>query len=194
MNHELIIQSITDRVALSKEDIQKLSARLKYKKVKKKNFLYQEGELQQHLVFVNSGCLRSYSIDKNGAEHILQFAPSGWWIADMKSFLNGTPASLNIDAIEESEVVLLKQTDLENLYVSVPALERYFRILSERSLATFQQRLVDSLSLTAVERYSNFCERYPSLIQSLPQKYVASYIGITPEFLSKMLSQPMKRS
>lgn len=193
MNHELLIQSILKRVVLSNEEQQLLTGCLKIKKLKKKNILYQEGEVQQHLVFVNSGCLRSYSIDKNGAEHILQFAPSGWWIADMKSFLNGTPASLTIDAIEESEMVLIKQTDLEHLYTSIPVLERYFRILSERSLATFQQRLIDSLSLTAVERYGNFCERYPSLIQALPQKYVASYIGITPEFLSKMLSQPMKK-
>ncbi|HMR84845.1 MAG TPA: Crp/Fnr family transcriptional regulator [Niabella sp.] len=193
MSHELLIQSILKRVVLSDKEQQLVTGYLKTKKLKKKNLFYQEGEVQQHLVFVNSGCLRSYSIDKNGAEHILQFAPSGWWIADMKSLLNAAPSSLNIDAIEDSEIVLLKQLDLDNLYHNVPALERYFRILSERSLATFQQRLIDSLSLTAAERYGNFCERYPSLIQALPQKYVASYIGITPEFLSKMLSQPMKK-
>ncbi len=193
MGHELLIQSILKRVVLSDKEQQLVSGCLKTKKLKKKNLLYQEGEVQHHLVFVNSGCLRSYSIDKNGAEHILQFAPSGWWIADMKSLLNAVPSSLNIDAIEDSEIVLLKQLDIDNLYHTVPALERYFRILSERSLATFQQRLIDSLSLTAAERYGNFCERYPSLIQALPQKYVASYIGITPEFLSKMLSQPMKK-
>lgn len=196
MSHELIIKSITDRVALNEEDIKKLTAVFKYKKLKKKAFLSQEGDVLQYVAFVNSGCLRSYSIDKNGSEHILQFAPRGWWIADMQSLLNATPSDLSIDAIEDSEIVLLKQSDLNNLYNAnaIPALDRYFRILAERSLATFQQRLIDSLSLTASERYGNFCKRYPSLIQSLPQKYVASYIGITPEFLSKMLSQPMKKS
>ena len=193
MNYELIIQSITARVALSASEIEKLTSIFKVKKLKKKTYLYQEGEIQQHVAFVNSGCLRSYSIDKNGTEHILQFAPAGWWIVDMQSLLNGTPSNLNIDAIENTEIIVIKQADIDALYDTIPALDRYFRILSERSLATFQQRLIDSLSLSAAERYGNFCQRYPTLIQTLPQKYVASYIGITPEFLSKMLSQPMKR-
>ncbi len=193
MSFEFLIQSINQRVSLTKEEEALLMEHLRIKKVKRKSFLYQEGDVQQHLVFVNSGCLRSYSIDNNGVEHILQFAPTGWWIADMQSFLNGTPAMLNIDAIEDTEVVLIKQADVEELYASIPPLERFFRILTERSLAAFQQRLIDSLSLTAVDRYGNFCKNYPSLIQTLPQKHVASYIGITPEFLSKMLSQPMKK-
>ncbi|MFT4094140.1 MAG: Crp/Fnr family transcriptional regulator [Niabella sp.] len=193
MNHELLIQSVSKYVQLSDHDMNRLVSFFKEKKLKKKHFLFQEGDNPQHLVFVNSGCLRSYSIDKNGAEHILQFAPSGWWIADMKSLLYNQPATLNIDAVEDSEIILIKQADLDNLYTAIPLLNRYFRILSERSLATLQQRLIDSLSLTASERYGNFCKTYPSLIQTLPQKYVASYIGITPEFLSKMLSQPMKK-
>src|SRR5690606_12598058 len=122
-----------------------------------------------------------------GTEHILQFAPAGWWIVDMQSLLNGTPSGLSIDAIEDSEVFLVNYSDMEAVYQGIPSMERYFRMLSERSLATFQQRLIDALSLTAAERYTNFCKRYPSLIQSIPQKYVASYIGITPEFMSKML-------
>lgn len=193
MNNKLILESFLNKVPLTEEEQKLITSYIKIKHLKKKHFLYQEGDIQQHLVFVNSGCLRSYSIDDNGTEHILQFAPPGWWIADMQSFLNSTPASLNIDAIEDTELVMIKRAELEELYVSIPILERYFRILTERSLAAFQQRLVDSLSLTAAARYTNFCERYPSLIQCLPQKYVASYIGITPEFLSKMLSQPMKK-
>lgn len=193
MNHELLIQSITKYIRLSDSETETLNSFFKEKKLKKKHFLFQEGENPQYVAFVNSGCLRSYSIDKNGAEHILQFAPAGWWIADMKNFLFGQPATLNIDAVEESEIILLKQSDMDQLYKAIPQLNVYFRILTERSLATFQQRLIDSLSLTASERYGNFCKTYPSLIQTLPQKYVASYIGITPEFLSKMLSQPMKK-
>lgn len=194
MAYELLLQSISERVPLTHEEAAILKPYLKEKKLKKKHFLFQEGDMAQQIAFVNNGCLRSYAIDKNGAEHILQFAPSGWWLGDMKSILYNQPATLNADAIEDSEIILVRQSDLEYLYKIIPVLERYFRILAERSLATFQQRLVDSLSLTASERYSRFCERYPSLIQTLPQKYVASYIGITPEFLSKMLSQPMKRS
>ncbi len=194
MTFDLLLQSIAEKVNLTKAEEERLVLACKLRRLKKKTFLYQEGEVQDYVVFVNGGCLRSYSIDDNGVEHILQFAPSGWWIADMQSLLNATPASFNIDAIEDSELILLKQSEINELYRTIPQLERYFRILAERALATAQQRLADALSLTAAERYSNFCQRYPSLIQTLPQKYVASYIGITPEFLSKMLNQPMKKS
>ncbi len=193
MSFELLLKSIATRVSLNEEEQQTFTSFFRVKKLKKKTFLYQEGDIQQHIAFINSGCLRSYSIDKNGTEHILQFAPAGWWIADMQSLLNNAPSNLSIDAIEDSEVFLIKQSEIEDMYQALPQLERYFRILAERSLATSQQRLIDALSLTAVERYNNFCKRYPSLIQSIPQKYVASYIGITPEFMSKMLSQPMKK-
>ncbi|MGE9311388.1 Crp/Fnr family transcriptional regulator [Niabella sp. CJ426] len=193
MSFELLLQSISKRVTLNEEDQKTFTSFFRTKKLKKKTFLYQEGDVQQHIAFINSGCLRSYSIDKNGTEHILQFAPAGWWIADMQSLLNNAPSNLSIDAIEDSEVFLIKQSEIEDMYQALPQMERYFRILAERSLATSQQRLIDALSLTAVERYNNFCIRYPSLIQSIPQKYVASYIGITPEFMSKMLSQPMKK-
>lgn len=193
MYYDLLIESINKYVSLSEAEQTELISILKQKKLKRKHFLNQEGEVHQHLAFVTKGCLRSYYIDENGVEHILQFAPQGWWIGDMQSLLNNTPAVLNIDAIEESEMILLKRSNLENLFLSIPSLERFFRIISERSMATFQQRLIDSLSLTALKRYTNFCERYPSLIQTLPQKYIASYIGITPEFFSKMLSQPAKK-
>lgn len=194
MSFELLLKSISTRVSLNNEEQQLFISFFRSRKLKKKSFLYQEGDVQQHVAFINSGCLRSYSIDKNGTEHILQFAPAGWWIADMQSLLNNAPSNLSIDAIEDSEVFLIRQADIEDMYQGLPQMERYFRILAERSLATSQQRLIDALSLTAVERYNNFCKRYPTLIQSIPQKYVASYIGITPEFMSKMLSQPMKKS
>ncbi|HRB80226.1 MAG TPA: Crp/Fnr family transcriptional regulator [Niabella sp.] len=189
----MLLKSITQHIALSESEQEGLKAHFKIKKIKKKHFYLQEGDVQQFVTFVSGGCMRSYSIDENGVEHILQFAPTGWWIADMHSILNQTPATLNIDAVEDSELLLIRRTDLEKLYDSIPQLNRFFRILTERSLASFQHRLIDGLSLTALARYNNFCERYPTLIQALPQKYVASYIGITPEFLSKMLSQPMKK-
>ena len=133
--------------------------------------------------------MRIYSIDKNGFEHILQFAPPGWWIGDIKSIIKQEPASLYIDAVDDSEFIMILKPDLDKLYALLPKFERYFRILAENSLATYQHRLITNLSLTAKERYNNFCQLYPGLIQSLPQKYIASYIGVTPEFLSKMLNQ-----
>jgi len=193
MNSALLLHSIDKHISLSKEEEEQLIALLKIKKLKKKQFLLQEGEVQKHAVFVTQGCLRSYSIDKNGFEHVLQFAPAGWWIGDMRSLVTQQPGILNIDAIDDSELILLLRSDLERLYSSIPKMERFFRILAEKSLATYQHRLIDNLSLSAMERYNNFCSLYPSLIEYLPQKQVASYIGVTPEFLSKMLSQSIPK-
>mgnify|MGYP003416845173 FL=1 len=193
MLSEILLQNIHKHISLSKEEVEQLMSLVKSKKIKKKQFFLQEGEVQKHAVFVTEGCLRSYSIDKNGFEHVLQFAPAGWWIGDIRSLVTQQPGILNIDAIDDSEIILLLRSDLETIYTSIPKMERFFRILAENSLATYQHRLIDNLSLSAMERYTNFCSLYPSLIEYLPQKQVASYIGVTPEFLSKMLSQAMPK-
>lgn len=185
----LLLKHIAKHVTLTGEEEELIASKLKYKKIKKKQFLYQEGDVHKNAVFVVKGCLRSYSLDKNGFEHILQFAPPGWWINDMYSFKTQQPGTLYIDAVDDSEFALLAKTDIDNLFETVPKLERFFRLLAENALATYQHRLIDNLALSAMERYQIFCEFYPSLIQCLPQKQVAAYIGVTPEFLSKMLHQ-----
>lgn len=190
---KLLLEGIKKRVVLTPGDEEKILAVCTYRKVKKKRFVLQEGEVLKHMIFVEEGCLRSYSVDNNGFDHILQFAPPGWWISDMRSLLDQTPASINIDAVDDSAIVLIPQSDTEALFDAIPALDRFFRLLLERTLAVQQHRVIDALSLSAKERYNNFCKQYPSLISCLPQKYVAAYIGITPEFLSKMLKQPMNR-
>ncbi|MGG9963710.1 Crp/Fnr family transcriptional regulator [Ferruginibacter sp. SUN106] len=194
MQPDLLLSAIARHISLTAEEQQQLIAVLSFKKVKKKQFLYQEGDITKQAVFVIAGCLRSYSIDKNGFEHILQFAPPGWWISDMRSMITQEPGTLYIDAVDDSEIILIQKNDLDKLYAAIPKLERFFRILAENSLATYQHRLIDNLSLSALERYGNFCKRYPSLIENLPQKQVAAYIGVTPEFLSKMLNKvPAKK-
>lgn len=194
MNYELLLSAIAKHINLTDEEEQQLAAVLSFKKIKKKQFLLQEGDTSKQAIFVTSGCLRSYSIDKNGFEHILQFAPTGWWIGDMRSMVTQQPGTLYIDAVDDSEIILIQKIDLDQLYIAIPKLERFFRILAENSLATYQHRLIDNLSLSAAERYNNFCSRYPSLIEHLPQKQVAAYIGVTPEFLSKMLNKiPAKK-
>jgi CRP/FNR family transcriptional regulator, anaerobic regulatory protein len=187
MHHELLLQNIGKHISLNEEEKEQVVSFFKWKKLKKKQFLLHEGDIQKQAAFVTAGCMRSYSIDKNGFEHVLQFAPPGWWIGDMRSYINQQPGILSIDAIDESDILLILKTDLDKLYPAVPKLERLFRILAENSLATYQHRLIDNLSLSAMERYNNFCRLYPSLIEYLPQKQIASYIGVTPEFLSKML-------
>jgi CRP-like cAMP-binding protein len=193
MHYELLRQHISKQISLDKEEEGQIIAHLKNKKLKKKQFLLHEGDVQRQRVFVTTGCLRSYSIDKNGFEHVLQFAPAGWWIGDMRSYITQEPGILNIDAIEDSELLLLSKEAVDQLFLTIPKLERMFRILTENSLATYQQRLIDNLSLPAFERYNNFCRLYPSLIELLPQKQIASYIGVTPEFLSKMLRQQAEK-
>lgn len=152
--------------------------------------MLQEGDVSNSVKFVLSGLLRLYSVDKNGFEHIIQFAPAGWWIGDLMSYSKQKPGNLFIDAIEETELIEIQRSAVDQLFEEVPKFERFFRILSENALSAYQQRLSANLSLPAKERFAYFVELYPSLLQQLPQKYIASYIGVTPEFLSKMLNQP----
>ncbi len=186
MDYQLILQNISKHIQLTKDEAEYFTSLLKEKAFKKKQFYLQENEICLHSVFVINGCLRGYTIDENGFEHILQFAPADWWIADMYSLISQKPGNLNIDAIEDTNVLLLSRSDEEKLFINVPKFERFFRIITENSLVSSRQRLLDNMSLTAQQRYAAFCHHYPMLIEHLPQKLVASYIGVTPEFLSKV--------
>jgi len=155
--------------------------------------MLRENEICTDSIFVTLGCLRGYTIDQNGFEHILQFAPPDWWIADMYSLISKKPGSLSIDAIENTTVLLLSRENQEKLFAEIPKFERFFRIITENSLVSSRQRLLDNLSLTAQQRYELFCHHYPSLIEHLPQKLIASYIGVTPEFLSKLRGSFLKK-
>ncbi|MEX6689671.1 Crp/Fnr family transcriptional regulator [Danxiaibacter flavus] len=190
--YDLLLANIAKYITLTQEETDYLISLLHTKKIKRKRYLQQEGDTTRHTSFVISGILRMYSVDKNGFEHIIQFATPGWWIGDFQSFLQQKPGNLFIDAIDDSEIIQLSKTDLDNLFIKVPKFERFFRILAENAVAAYQQRFVNSLSLSARERYQNFAELYPSLVQCLSQKFIASYIGVTPEFLSKMLNQQMQ--
>lgn len=193
MSSALLLDSIKKHITLTKDEELLLLSFVQPKKLKRKELLITANELNQFSAFVLSGCLRSYSLDRNGFEHIIQFAPRGWWIADIYSLISGEKGKLSIDALEDSEVLLLKRTDQEILFKKAPVFERFFRIIIENSVAAQHNRLMDYLSLSAQERYEAFCGRYPSLMQTLPQKLIASYIGVTPEFLSKMRAALLKK-
>jgi CRP-like cAMP-binding protein len=188
MDFSLLLNQVFKHITLTEEEQSYFISLLNVKKLKKKQYLNQEGDISKGPAFVTQGILRSYSLDKNGFEHVIQFAPPGWWIGDMYSIVKQKPARLYIDAMENSEIIWLWKSDLEKLYTTIPKFERFFRILTENSVIAYQNRLISSLSLPALERYDQFCRQYPSLIECLPQKQIASYIGVTPEFLSKMLS------
>jgi CRP/FNR family transcriptional regulator, anaerobic regulatory protein len=190
MDHSLLLEHIALHIALTREQKDYFISLLHARTIKKRQYLNQEGDIAKGPTFVTKGILRTYSLDRNGFEHVLQFAPPGWWVGDMNSLVNQQPGTLSCDALEDSEVLWWWKSDLDKLYNAVPAFERFFRILAENSIITYQNRLTGIMSLPAVERYASFCRQYPSLIDCLPQKQVASYIGVTPEFLSKMLHSP----
>lgn len=194
MHTDLILANVRKHIDLQEEEAAFFLSLLKTRQVKRKQFLLKEKEICHHSIFVNEGCLRGYTLDKNGYEHILQFAPKNWWIADMYSMLSGQPGDLYIDVLEDSEVLLLHVEDREKLMQELPKFERFFRIILENSLITFRQRLMENLGLPALERYLLFCKRYPTLIERLPQKQVAAYIGVTPEFLSKMRAEMLRKT
>lgn len=182
----LILNNISGYIHLNDTEKDFFVSLLKPMSLKRKQMLLKTGEICRFSAFVVHGCLRGYSVDENGYEHVLNFAPKNWWIADMYSLITQKPGVLNIEALEYTEMLTLSKVHQEELYVNVPVFERFFRIITENSLVSYQQRLLDNLSLTAEERYNNFCKRYPTLITTLPSKQIASYIGVTPEFFSKM--------
>ncbi len=192
MDYSILFKNFAKHISLTKSEEKYLMTLFEYKVIKAKDFLVQQGEISKHSAFVLNGCLRGYTIDSNGFEHILSFAPKDWWIADMYSLLSQKPGNLNIEAMVETEVILISKTNQELMYEKVPKLERFFRIIIEKSLVAYQQRLNDNLSLTAHERYMKFCKTYPQLINDIPQKQIAAYIGVTPEFLSKHRAKQAK--
>lgn len=194
MSTNLIIDSITRHIHLSTEEKVHFVSLLQPKVYKRRQFILEEGQICKYSFFVTKGCLRGFTVDQNEFEHVLNFAPAGWWIADMYSLLTQKPGILNIDPLEETEVLLLSKVKQEKLYLEIPQFERFFRIITENSLVAYQQRLIDNLSLTAEERYHNFCKRYPTLINTLPKKQIASYIGVTPEFFSRMQHRMLKKA
>lgn len=193
MLFNLILNNVAKHIALDRREQEHFLGLLSSKKLKKKQFLLQEGDVCRHSAFVVEGCLRGYTVDGNGFEHILQFAPPDWWIGDMYSLFTQKPGNLNIDALEDTEVLLLSKTDQEQLYLDIPKFERFFRIITQNSLVANRQRLLDNLSLPAMERFALFCRQYPTLIERLSQKQIAAYIGVTPEFLSKLKSEYFRR-
>lgn len=193
MDSKLILQNVAKHISLTKDEQGYFLSLLTTKLIRRKQFVKQEGEVFSHTCFVNQGCLRAYTIDKNGVEHILQFAPPGWWMGDIYSTTTRNPGNLFIDAVDETNMLMIAIDDREKLFERVPKFERFFRILIENAMVSGQQRMIDNLSLTAEERFDKFCLRYPALVSCLPQKYIASYIGVTPEFFSKMRAKMSRK-
>jgi len=187
---ELLFQKFDEKIELTKEEKELSGSFFIPKKMRKKQWLLQEGDVCKYVAFVEKGLLRSFTIDDKGREHITQFAFEGWWIADQVSFLTGEPSEHNIEALEDCELLLLTKLAEDKMLEKIPKLERYFRILLQNSLIATQKRLVSSLSQSAEERYSDLIKACPdTLPQRIPQHMMASYLGITPETLSRIRRQ-----
>ena len=148
--------------------------------------MLQAGTISRAISFVTSGCLRVYSTDESGNDHILLFASGGWWCGDLFSFLAKSPATYSIEALEDSEVLQISFENLETLYVQVPKFERFFRVLFQNGFIMYQRRITSELALPAAKKYAKFKKLYPGLEQRIAQKHIASYLGITPVFLSML--------
>ena len=183
-------RNMSRHVKLSDNEFEYFSSMLVSRHLKKKESLLTAGEVCGFEGFVHAGCLRVYCTDNDGADHILYFAPEDSWFTDVQSFISKTPALLNIDAVESSDVFLLAGSNKERLYREVPKFERLFRLMAQWALVALQDRLMGCMRLTAVERYRDFAARYPALATRVPQYQIASYLGISPEFLSKIRRPP----
>src|SRR5688572_5093739 len=187
--YERFFENFRKKVALSKEEEETIQSFLTPKKIRKKQYLLQEGDVCKFIAFVETGVLREYSVDEKGSEHIIQFALEGWTISDLYSFLTGEPATYNIDAIEDSELVLISKSAHEELLVKVPKYETYTRLQITGAYIAMQKRLTSIISLPLEERYKNFTSLYPNIVQRVPQHMIASYMGLTPETLSRVRSR-----
>jgi len=187
--HEVLITSVRKRIKLSAEEEETLKRFFIPKKVRKRQFILNAGDVCQHLTFVEKGMLRSFSADDNGHEHVVQFAVEGWWISDLGSFISGDSSIYNIEALEDCEILNLTNPQLEEMTAKLPCMEHYFRVLMQNNIVALQRRLIATVSLTAEEKYSKLMEVCPDIINRASQQHVASYLGLTPETLSRVRKQ-----
>jgi CRP-like cAMP-binding protein len=188
-----IDQFVSKYIPLTEAESAFFHSLLRHRKVKKKNFLLQEGEICDFEAFILKGCIRSYYLDKEGVETILSFAVEEWWVSDLSSFSERKPSNLFIETVEDCELLSIDYANKSLLFEKVPAFERMFRLLVQRSLSVLQQRFYAAVSQTAEERYLHFLEKYPQIAQRVPQHQIARYIGVSPEFLSKVRGMMHKR-
>jgi CRP-like cAMP-binding protein len=184
--YEVFTRSLREKVEFTDVEIATIQTFLQPKKLRKKQYLLQEGDVCKFVAFVEKGMLRSYTIDEKGNENIVQFALEGWTISDLYSFLTAEPATYAIDALEDTELVLISKTAHEELLRTVPHYETYIRLQITHAYIALQRRISSVISQTVEERYTAFTKLYPNIVQRVPQHMIASYMGLTPETLSRV--------
>src|SRR3989338_4792944 len=183
---ELLLQHISRHIQLDKNEEAYFLSLIQLKTIRKKELLLKQGEICKTENFLLSGCMRTFTLNEQGEEQVVQFGIEDWWMGDLYSFLTQAPASYSIDALEDTLVAQITKEHLDNLYLQVPKFERFFRLILQNAFIAQQDRIHQSLSLTAEQRYEEFIRKYPQLEQRIAQKHIASYLGITPVFLSML--------
>ena len=185
---------ILKSVSLSAGELEYFNSILQYKVIPKKTMLLQAGNICNFEAYVIKGCIREYYIDSNGAEVTLQFAVEDWWVSDITSFQDQKVSNMYIETLEDCELLMLSRESKEQLLAEVPKLERMFRLMIQRHLSVVQNRLFKTVTHSGMEKYLEFIKRYPTIPQRVPQHYIASYLGISPEFLSKLRTRHLKNN
>ena len=184
---------LRDNAGLTKEEIQLVrNAPLIEKKLRKRQYLLQEGEICVHHCFIAKGCLRMYRVAEDGTEHILKFGVENWWMADYESYNSGKPSKNNIDALEDSELIIMKMVDFEALCKSIPNLQAFKERVAAKSFDVAQNRVLSNISETAEERYENFIKTYPQFYSRVPLHMIASYLGVSRETLSRVRQKSVR--
>lgn len=193
MNIQPLLDHFSNYMVLNRKEANDLEKRLKERRIKRRQFILQQGDLCKHYSFVVDGCFRMYKVDDKGNEHNLQFAVEGGWIADIGSFHSEIPSELYIEAMEQSVILQIAKEDLLYLYTEHSVFDRIFRVLVENAFVNLQKRVLQNISATAEERYLYFLKNYPKLFNRISNVQIASFIGVTPEFLSKIRKEITSR-
>ncbi|ATN06448.1 MULTISPECIES: Crp/Fnr family transcriptional regulator [Chryseobacterium] len=183
---ESLKKHIREYIDISDEKLEKYCNAFTLQEVKKKEFLLKEGSICTYEGFVTKGCFKVFHTDRNADEQILYFGIENWWISDIDSFINNIPSKLNIQALEDSEILIIKKADKEKLYSEMPEIERLMRLKFQMSIIALQRRIIDNLSKSSEERYIEFLQKYPNTVHRLTNIQIAAYLGVTPESLSRV--------
>lgn len=189
---EAINKNVSKNIEFTRSELEYFNSLLKFKTFPKKTFLLQEGEVCNFEAFIVKGCVRKYYINKDGFEVILEFPIEDWWTSDIISFHDKKPSKLYIETLEDCELLVISLQDKEALLSKIPKFERIFRLMVQRNLASTQSRLIDSIAKSGQEKYLDFIKSYPTIPQRIAQHYIASYLGISAEFLSKIRTKLSK--
>lgn len=184
---------LEDKISLTEQNFKLIESVSTIKKLRKRQYLLQEGDVCRFNAFVCKGFLRYYYVDDKGQEHILQFAPENYWTGDRESLDAEVPSKYNIDAIEDSEILLIKKNDFEMLFKTIPAFNDFVNKTIKKNVLVLQERIHVSITHTAEEKYTNFITKYPSITNRVPQHMIASYLGISAETLSRVRKQSTQK-